>query len=109
MNELKYPKPVKEAKRVKPQKFSSKVAKEIKERDGGCIICRSESQLTAHHVAWHSEERVRDGTQNDINRGICLCFDCHMQLHSGNTFYDELAHIYLSSLYDYTTTFERTI
>ena len=94
-----YPKPVKEPKRVKPQKFSPKVAKEIKERDGCCIICRSESQLTAHHVYFHTFERVRDGTQNNVDKGVTLCFACHRQLHDGDDFHDELAHLYLLELY----------
>ena len=94
-----YPKPVKEAKRVKPQKFSSKVAKEIKERDGGCIICRSESQLTAHHTFWRSHERIYDETRNNVEKGVTLWFQDHRELHDGNNFYDELAHIYLSNLY----------
>jgi hypothetical protein len=99
-----YPKPVKEAKRVKPQKFSSKVAKEIKERDGGCIICRSESQLTAHHVYFHTFERVRDGTQNNIDKGVTLCLDCHTGfkgVHNGNELIDEACHLYLTYLYQH--------
>jgi len=84
-------------------KFSTKVIAEIYKRDGlKCILCGSRYGLSAHHVYWHTFERIKDGTQNDRDKGVTLCFNHHTGnegVHNGNKEADQKCHEYLKNRY----------
>ena len=49
-------------------------------RDGRCVKCGATDNLEAHHIksfAAHPLDRF------DLANGICLCHDCHKQIHKG--------------------------
>ena len=96
---MKLPKPTKQKKKFKGHKFTPKTSEAIYERDGWkCVYCTNTQTLTPHHVYWKTFERVRDGTQNEVDKGITLCFACHRLLHDGFTRIDDFCKTYLSTL-----------
>lgn len=52
---------------------------EIRERDGGCVRCEDEEDLTLHHIIPLSQ-----GGMNAKSNYAMLCDDCHIKAHAGN-------------------------
>ena len=51
---------------------------------------------------WRSSEKFRDGTQNDIDKGVTLCFTHHRNLHDAvDRELDDYCHEYLDFYYNY--------
>ena len=59
--------------------ISSKVSKEVKERDGGrCIICGSQNNIQiAHYI---SRARLGLGIPDNL---VCMCASCHYEYDNG--------------------------
>ena len=52
---------------------------QIIKRDGCCVICKSRKKRTAHHInSW----RYFPDDRYDIDNGVCLCNECHIQYHT---------------------------
>ena len=52
---------------------------EVIRRDGACIICDSRKNRHAHHIdsaLYFIDKRF------DIDNGVCLCANCHIQYHT---------------------------
>lgn len=82
-------------------KFSPKIKKQIKERDGYvCVVCGSPMICPdPHHVYWHTFERIYDGTENNEDKGVCLCFPCHRSIHDGDKQRELVTKRYLYNFY----------
>ncbi len=81
-------------------KFTKKTSEAIYDRDGWrCIYCHSPQQLTPHHVYFSPLEKFYDGSQNNIDKGVSLCFTCHRALHDNKGDQSEFCHNYLKELY----------
>lgn len=50
----------------------------VYERDGGCLRCRKDSNLTLHHVV-----HVAEGGKNTMENLQTLCVTCHRHIHEG--------------------------
>lgn len=52
--------------------------KEVRERDGACIVCGSTKNLVVHHLnSFKNNESLRC----DIGNGVTLCRGCHTDFH----------------------------
>ena len=95
----------KQAQKTRGHSFSDEVRVSILERDrNACInkFCPSDKsiKLHAHHVYWKTFERIHDFEKaNTVDKGVSLCFYCHMDLHAGDTRLDKYCHQYLFQRY----------
>jgi 5-methylcytosine-specific restriction endonuclease McrA len=50
---------------------------------GECQLCGAVDGLQAHHIL----SRRFSHTRHDIDNGICVCQNCHAEIHAGNPRY----------------------
>jgi hypothetical protein len=60
---------------------SASFARNVRKRDGACVVCGSTADLHAHHVSPVSKDPER---VNDIGNGITLCARHHRAAHRRN-------------------------
>lgn len=58
--------------------LSTTTKQAVKDRDGGCLSCDTESDLIVHHIIPHNE-----GGSNDVDNLATLCRRCHYFAHGG--------------------------
>lgn len=61
-------------------------SREVRIKDGHkCIQCAKSRRLTSHHLFNKKQYPL---LKYNINNGVSLCFNCHMELHRLNDFND---------------------
>lgn len=59
------------------KRITHSVRRDIRERDGYCVNCRSEENLTVHHII-----PVKKGGSDEYCNLVTLCDKCHKDYHS---------------------------